>query len=120
MPLKILATYTTCATSLDLLLQPQDETTINIYLKHLIHLKHKYICNIGVRARGARAPPALSALVGALGSAEEDLRRNDKCALAAMARSAACVMAMGDVGTARERAQVSGTGAWRGRLWDAG
>jgi len=41
---------------------------------------------VGVRASGARAPPVPSALVGALGSAEEDLRRHGTCAPAAMAR----------------------------------
>jgi hypothetical protein len=38
-----------------------------------------------VASRGARAPPAPIALVGALGSAREDLSCHDMCALAAMA-----------------------------------
>ena len=39
---------------------------------------------------------ATAALVGALGSAEEDLRRHGTCALAAMGELATCTMAMGD------------------------
>jgi hypothetical protein len=62
-------------------------------------------------SHGARAPQALLALVGALGSTREDLRR-----LVAMAGSAACATTMGDGWTARERvAQVSGRGARRGQ-----
>jgi hypothetical protein len=67
-------------------------------------------------SHGARAPQALLALVGALGSTREDLRRHGICALVAMAGSAACATTMGDGWTARERvAQVSGRGARRGQ-----
>jgi hypothetical protein len=41
-----------------------------------------------VASRGARALPAPSTLVDALGSAGEDLRHHNTCALAAMAGSA--------------------------------
>ena len=80
-----------------------------------------YICNIGKENAGLvdfgrrgqsrrRAPPALLALMGALSSAEEDLRRHDTCAPTAMAGSAVRPTAMGDGQMAREQAaQVIGT-----------
>jgi hypothetical protein len=65
-------------------------------------------------SRGARALLAPGALVGALGSAGEDMRRHDTFAPAAMARSAAPPTTMGDGWTVRERAaQVTRTGTAR-------
>jgi len=72
---------------------------------------------IGVGSGGTRAPPAPGTLVGALGSAEEDLRHHGTCAPAAMAGSAVRPTAVGDGRTARElaaqvtRMQVSGAGS---------
>ena len=54
----------------------------------------------------ARAPPTPAALVGALGSVGEDMRRHGTCAPVARPTT------MGDGQTPRERAaQVSGTGS---------
>jgi hypothetical protein len=68
-------------------------------------------------SHGARAPPAPATLVGAFGSAGEDLRHHDTCVPAAIAGSVARPTAMGDDRTARELAmlvtsmQVSGAGS---------
>ena len=76
-------------------------------------------------SRGARAPPVPAKLVGALGSAGEDLRRHGMCAPTAMTGSAARPTAMGDGRTTRERAtqvtrtQVSGAGS-EGAWWVKG
>jgi hypothetical protein len=67
-------------------------------------------------------------LVGALGSAEEDLRRHDTCTPAAMGVSGA-PMTMGDGRMTRERAakvtgiqvsDVESEGVRRGRRWGKG
>ena len=55
-------------------------------------------------SHGARASPAPSTLMGALGSVGEDLRCHGTCAPVAMAGSAACAMAMGDGRTDGNRA----------------
>jgi hypothetical protein len=85
----------------------------NIKMKQLQRISETletYICNIREgkpgagrfrplrweppASRGARAPPAPVVYMGALDSAEEDLRRHDTCAPMAMTGSAACAMAM--------------------------
>jgi hypothetical protein len=53
---------------------------------------------------GARAPRVPTMLVGAIGSAGEDLRRHGTCIPADMVGSAARLTAMSDGRTARERA----------------
>jgi len=85
-----------------------------------------YIFNIGERKVGAgrfwllgwdtaasgsvRAPPAPATLVGALGSAGEDMRHHSTCTPATMVGSAARPTMMGDGWMAREQAtQLSGT-----------
>ena len=97
----------------------------NIHIKQLQHTSQTsetletYICNIGegkpgagrfrssgwdpAASGGTRAPLAPGTLVGALGSAEEDLRRHGTCAPTAMAVSAARPTAMGDERTTSER-----------------
>jgi hypothetical protein len=60
-----------------------------------------------------RAPLALPALMDALGSGGEDMRRHGTCAPTAMARSAACAMTIGDGRTDDEGA--SGIGVKDGR-----
>jgi hypothetical protein len=62
--------------------------------------------------RGMRAPLAPPALVGAHGSAGEDLRSHGTCAPAAMARSEACVMVIGD--GRKDHEGESSTGDWDG------
>jgi hypothetical protein len=86
-----------------------------------------YICNRGgegwagrfwpsrrepAASHGARAPPAPPALMGALGSAGEDMRCHNMCAPTALVGSAACTTTMGDGWTNDEGA--SGTGDWDG------
>jgi hypothetical protein len=63
---------------------------------------------------GAGAPPAPPALVGALGSAGEELRCHGTCASTTMAGSMACAMTIGDEWMDGEGA--SGTGVWDGRV----
>jgi hypothetical protein len=73
--------------------------TLEIYICNIREGNARPVQNVHSEAtatRNVRAPKAPPALVGALGSAEEDLRRHGICAPAAMVGSAACTTEMGD------------------------
>jgi hypothetical protein len=104
---KTLATY---ATAPDLFLQHQDETIAsyiwNVWNTWNIHMQHRTVEGRVGRfqtsgweptvSHDAWAPPAPPMLVGAHGSAKEDLRHHGMCAPAAMAGSAAHATTMED------------------------